>query len=84
MFQIQWYHYEPPSFKDVALQNRSIRRLRTVHMRARLPKIYIGIDISRKKSWIPPMARYTVREPLDSSQLSIKREKTRPCSMSSV
>lgn len=53
-------------------------RLRTVHIRARLPYMYIGIDMSMKKSWIPPIDRNTVREPSASSQSTMKREKTNP------
>jgi hypothetical protein len=40
--------------------------------------MYIGIVINKQKSWMPPMARYTVREPSDWSQLTMKRENTRP------
>jgi hypothetical protein len=40
--------------------------------------MYIGIVINRQNSWMPPMARKTVREPSDWSQLTMKREKIRP------
>ena len=63
-------------------QNFSIRFFRTVHMRARLPNMYIGIADSRHTSWMPPNARNTVRAPSDSSQSTIKREKIRPWKIS--
>lgn len=64
------------------LQNFSIRFLRAVHMRARLPKMYIGMVKSKHASCMPPMMRKTSFEPSDSSHCVKKSEKTRPWKMS--
>ena len=67
---------------DRSNQNFSIMPFRTVHMRARLPKMYMGMVVKRQANWIPPMAMKTVRAPSESSQLTKKREKTRPWKIS--
>lgn len=59
-------------------QNFSIKFFRTVHILARLPKMYIGMVKRRQPIWMPPILKKTFFEPSDSSQPVKKREKTRP------
>lgn len=60
------------------LQNFSIRFFRTVHILARLPYTYIGMEKSMHASWIPPTAMKVFLGPDDSSQWGKNREKIKP------
>lgn len=65
-------------------QNFSIKFRLTVHIRARFPNTYIGIENSMHASWMPPIAINVFLEPLDSSQCGKKSEKTKPWSTSGL
>jgi hypothetical protein len=60
------------------LQNLSINFFLTVHILARLPKMYIGIVVNKHAICMPPIARKTSLGPSDSNQFGKNRLNTKP------